>query len=178
MNTEQLHIASNLFYTVKEHIHYGWPLKWTNSYVDTITRGVGHCGMKAEVLANALRDKGIESVYVVGYRCGMTPRFWPKLLDVHFWVKAHINDEWVVLDPSPDSVAAIIIGNTKVGETIRIEPEGIIEELQIPQWFRDVYNSYLLLPFKLIVNAAFTALRIYVSIRNVCNMVIHSLKTM
>ena len=149
MNVEVLSTYSRV-----KNIPYGWPLFWSYS------RKKAHCGIKSEILASMLRKKGYDVRFAVGYRCGMIPRFWPKFLDVHFWVEVNDNGRWITLDPTPDSVVAHFVGDVLPGEHLG-EPEHVHRVKKIPVWYKDIYNSWLLLPYKLMVNIGLLSAKLY-----------------
>jgi len=143
--------AINYYKTVKEEVLYGFPLKWGN-IATTIRTKKGHCGAKAELLAHKLGLHKYKYRYVVGYNVGMFYKpIMPKFLDLHFWIEVLLNDEWLTLDPSPDSVAAGILGDTIPGTHLGTPSYTRVLD-GIPPWYKDVYNNWSILPYKIIIN--------------------------
>jgi len=156
--------AIQIYESVKEGILYSLPLSWrTPEYTWHSKRG--HCGAKAELLAARLREHGYTVRYVVGYRVGGLPRFLrPAFLDCHIWCQVLVDGEWLVLDPTPDRVIAQLCEDTEPG-THQYRPDYIERMDSISPWYKDVYNSPLILPYKLFVNAALTLYRLWKKIR-------------
>ena len=135
---------------VKENIlyrcsHWGVP-------EETLVRRSGNCGIKAELLGELLELHGIPVRYVEGRP--MPPilpaaRIGP--LNVHFWVEAQIGNKWLVLDPSPDSGIASLLGDTRPG-THLTKPKYVARWNKIPDWYRKFYNHPLIGPFRLASN--------------------------
>jgi len=149
---------------IKEGILYSFPFRWTDSYTTERTKR-GHCGSKAELLAHKLKELGYKVRYVLGYRCGMMPKIlWPKFSDVHIWIEVQLGGKWLTLDPTPDRAFAFLIGDTQPGTHIS-EPEYIQRLDSILPWYKDVYNSWLILPYKILVNFGFTIIRWYLALK-------------
>ena len=114
--------AVQAYQSVKEGIKYAVPLHW-GSPEQTLREKRGHCGMKSEVLVAMLRDRGFKARLVEGRTMHMQNTFIQRLIlwlgvvlyDVHFWVEAFVNDEWLTLDSTPDSGIIHIIGDTEPG---------------------------------------------------------------
>ena len=68
-------------------------------------RKAGHCEYFASSLALLLRAVGIPTRLVSGFKGGQlnesTGRYEVRQLHAHAWVEALINNQWVVLDPTP-----------------------------------------------------------------------------
>jgi hypothetical protein len=149
----------SVYRRVKE-VPYCFPLHWGDGLV---TRG--HCGMKSELLAYELKKLGYKVRFVTGYRCGMIPRvLWPKFLDVHFWIEVKTGDRWLTLDPTPDKAFALTITDVQIGEHVG-EPKYVKRSANILPWYKDVYNSVLILPYKVLVNMWFGMVRLYLRIK-------------
>ena len=139
---------------VKENIKYDFP-PW-DSVNQTLKEKRGHCGMKSEVLVHKLRSSGITARYVEGRRVNINAFFMMKFLkgvglilfDAHIWVEAHIDDEWLTLDPSPDSGIAYCLGSTRPGTHLG-SPEQLNRFDDIPQWYKDAYNMKILYPIRI-----------------------------
>lgn len=144
---------------VKENIKYAFP-RW-ESVDDTIKRKKGHCVAKSEVLISMLRDKGIEARYVEGHTTNLKPLLpimWLKAMDTHFWVEAKVDNEWLCLDPTPDSGIINLWGDTEPGMHLG-QPEYTIRLDGLPPWYKEGYNSFLFWPFRFLTNIELTILR-------------------
>ncbi len=143
---------------VKENIRYAYP-RWINTSITKRTKK-GHCGAKSEVLVSMLRDLGIEARYVEGRNTNLKllPIMWLKPMDVHFWVEAKVDNEWLCLDPSPDSRIVRLWGDTRPGTHLG-NPDYIIRWDEIPPWYKEGYNMFLFWPFKFLTNIELVILR-------------------
>jgi transglutaminase-like putative cysteine protease len=120
--------------------------------------------MKAELLADMLRSDGYSVRYVVGYYVGMIPKFVrTKFMDVHFWIEVLTDNEWLVLDPSPDRFTALISGDTEPGTHLS-EPRYISKMDELPPWFKDIYNDWSILAHKIILNIGLSVVRLLIKI--------------
>lgn len=152
---EKYNSAIQSYYWVKENIKLDTPLHW-GDVTETLLRMKGHCAMKSEVLVFQLRNKGINARLVEGHTVRIKNTFAQRLVlwlglvpyDVHVWVEALINSEWITLDPTPDSGIAYLIGDTKLGTHLG-SPEQIYYWDEIPKWFKDTYNMPLSFPLRL-----------------------------
>lgn len=150
--------AVSTYEWVKENIKYGYP-RWVN--ISTTKRiGKGHCAAKSELLVSMLRDAGIEARYVEGHNTKLKPLpiMWLKSMDVHFWVEAKVDNEWLCLDPTPDKGIVRLWGDTKPGTHLG-DPEYIVRWDELPRWYRDSYNMFLFWPFKFLTNIVLLILR-------------------
>jgi hypothetical protein len=137
---------------VKETIKY--KCSYWGTPEDTLRQGTGHCVAKSELLAHILRAKGIE-VRLVEARPSSRKIFLTKIspTDLHVWIEAYINGEWLTLDPTPDSGIAHFLGDTEAGTHINGEHISYIARWdEIPRWYRDGYNSKMAAPFRVITN--------------------------
>ena len=143
---------------VKENIRYAYP-HWVNAEVTKQTKK-GHCGAKSEVLVSMLRDLGIEAQYVEGRNTGLKllPIMRLKGMDVHFWVEAKVDNEWLCLDPSPDSGIVRLWGDTRPGTHLG-NPDYIVRWDEIPHWYKEGYNMFLFWPFRFLTNIELLILR-------------------
>lgn len=135
---------------VKENIKYRCS-HW-GDVEDTLEQGTGHCGAKTELLVHLLRTHGMEARYVEGrptsHKLPIT-----KLIfsDVHFWVEAKVDGEWLTLDPTPDSGIICLLGDTEPGTHLN-EPIYITRWDELPPWYKEGYNSLLMAPFRWATN--------------------------
>ena len=127
---------------VKKTVRYGFP-RWVDPETTMNTRK-GHCAAQSELLVWLLRKRGIEARYVEGRNPSLRPlpAMRLKMMNVHFWVEAKIGNEWLCLDPSPDSGALRLWGDTKPGTHLG-DPEYVTRLNELPPWYRDAYNSFL-----------------------------------
>ena len=161
---EDKELAVLTYRKVKEEILYNLPLQWAD--VETTERTKrGHCGSKAELLGHKLSSMGYAVRYVIGYRVGILPKFLrPKFLDVHIWVETYIDGSWLTLDPTPDSEVASIVGDTEPG-THQGEPEYTLRVDELTPMFKDVYNSWCTLHYRIIFNIGLAVVRRIVRIK-------------
>jgi len=149
--------AVSAYQWVKENIKYAFP-RWGNPS-QTLREKRGNCAIKSELLASMLRDKGIAARYVEG-----RPTGWGLIImkmipfDVHFWIEAQINDEWLTLDPAPDSGIAHFLGDTSPGVHLG-SPEWIARWDELPPWYKDSYNMELFYPVRIITDIQLDLLR-------------------
>lgn len=156
--------AVQIYEDVKENVLYGLPLRWGTHEHTWLTKR-GHCGAKAELLAYRLRERGYTVRYVIGYRVGVLPKvLQPAFLDCHFWSEVLIDDDWLTLDPAPDHIMERLCGGTEPG-THLYNPEYIRRVDDIPPWYKDVYNSWLILPYKIFVSIGLGVIRMYLNIK-------------
>ncbi len=143
---------------VKENIRYAYP-RWVNAEVTKRTKK-GHCGAKSEVLVSMLRDLGIEAQYVEGRNTGLKllPIMRLKGMDVHFWVEAKVDNEWLCLDPSPDSGIVRLWGDTSPGIHLG-NPDYIVRWEEIPSWYKEGFNMFLFWPLRFLSNIELLILR-------------------
>ena len=150
METSVYDEAVSTYQWVKENIKYAFP-HW-GSPKQTLQKKRGHCGIKSELLVSLLRDKGIEVRYVEGRPIG-----WKLIImrlvsfDVHFWVEAKVDNQWLTLDPVADSSIAHFLGDTKPGNHLG-NPEWITRWEELPPWYKDGYNMSLFSPLRLLTN--------------------------
>ncbi len=146
-------LVAILYNDVKQDIKYASPY-WGNT-IDTLHSHRGHCGMKSELLVRFLRNLDIEARYVEGRYTGlpktlvsgMLAKLGFTLFEVHFWVEACVDDEWITLDPTPDRGIVDFIGDTDIGTHLGV-PGYITRWDELPCWYKDVYNCRLLLPLR------------------------------
>jgi len=149
--TEQLAKQAIADYNwVKENILYR--CSYWSVPEETLVRRSGNCGIKAELLGELLELHGISVRYVEGRPMPpILPAARIAALNVHFWVEARIGSKWLVLDPSPDSGIALLLGDTTPG-THLTKPKYVGRWNKIPDWYRKVYNHPLVSPFRLASN--------------------------
>jgi len=156
---------------VKENIKYAFA-EW-GSTSQTLQRKTGHCGMKSEVLVEMLRQRGIQARYVEGrpannelhIKEAAKPLFAPLLylkkvpfFDVHFWVEALVDGQWLELDTAPDSGIVDALGDTQPGMHLG-NPTWFARWDELPFWYRDVNNMAEFFPFRKIANIQMEWLR-------------------
>ena len=118
---------------VKESIKYSFPY-WGDT-TRTLTEKRGHCGMKAEVLVSRLRARGIKARYVGG----KVPMSKVGPFNIHFWVEAEVDGQWLTLDPTPDSSITCLLGDTEPGTHLE-NLEHITRWDEIPAKYKKLYN--------------------------------------
>ena len=135
---------------VKENIKYR--CSYWGTPQDTLEQGSGHCSAKAELLVDLLTSHGIKARYVEG-RPSSGKLFITKLIfsDVHIWVEACVNGEWLTLDPTPDSGIVCLLGDTEPGTHLN-EPTYITRWDELPPWYKEGYNSFPMAPFRFLTN--------------------------
>lgn len=108
-----------------------------------------------------LRDLGLKARYVEGRNTKLRPLPIMRLppMDVHFWVEARIGDKWLCLDPTPDSGIIPLWGDTEPG-TYLGNPEYIARWDELPAWYKDGYNMFLLWPLRFLSNVELMILRL------------------
>lgn len=156
MNNREEAIAA--YKLVKESVKYAFP-RWVDPETTKRT-GKGHCGAKSELLVSLLRQKGIEARYVEG-----RPAKWGLIimklagLDAHFWVEALVDNDWLTLDPAPDSGITHVLGDTNPGTHLS-NPTWTIRWDELPPWYKGGYNMFLLWPFRFLTNIQLMILRL------------------
>ena len=149
--------AIAIYNSVKETIKYGFP-HWGDPN-HTLQVKEGHCGIKSELLVYLLKQKGIDARYVEG-----RPTKWGLIImklfefDVHFWVEAFVDNDWLVLDPVPDSGIARVIGDTKPG-THLCNPTSVMRWDELPPWYKNGYNMWLFALLRWFTNIQLRLLR-------------------
>lgn len=152
MNDLQTAIAS--YHWVKENIEFAMPPRW-GSVEETLRKRRGHCAMKSEVLVSRLLTAGIQARFVEGRKVHMATTLTQQLtfklglviFDVHFWVEALVNREWLTLDPSPGSGIAHCIGDTVPGSHLGT-PEYLLRHKELPPWYKESYNMWIFAPLR------------------------------
>jgi hypothetical protein len=80
-----------------------------------VNRKAGHCEYFASALALLLRASDLPARYVSGYKGGTfnkkAQQYEVRQLHAHAWVEAYVDDEWVVLDPTPADRDATVAAN-------------------------------------------------------------------
>lgn len=110
-------MAQRLLAYLRDSGEYGYSLDASiqNAAVDPIEdflffRKQGHCEYFASALTLMLRSVGIPSRLVSGYKGGELNRFTGAFVveqrHAHAWVEANLNNQWVVLDPTPSEARA------------------------------------------------------------------------
>lgn len=135
---------------VKENIVY----RFANWGVpeQTLRQMSGSCGAKAELLGEILELHGISVRYVEGRPSPViVPLDRIPILNVHFWVEARINDQWLTLDPAPDSGLVHLLGETDPG-THLTTPRYLGRWNKIPDHYRRYFNHPLLMPLRFVSN--------------------------
>jgi transglutaminase-like putative cysteine protease len=143
--------AVAIYEFVKEEVKYAFP-RWIDAETTKRT-GRGHCAAKSELLVSLLRDKGIKARYVEGHKTKLKLLPIMKLggMDIHFWVETRIGNEWLCLDPTPDSGIVRLWGDTKPGMHLG-DPEYGAKWDELPSWYKDSYNIPLLWPLRFLSN--------------------------
>lgn len=151
--------AVEVYYWVKENVKYSFP-KWHSAEVTKLTRK-GYCAAKSELLVSMLRDIGIKARYVEGHETGLRklPIMMVQGLDAHYWVEARVDNKWLTLDPTPDSGIVCLWGNTEPGMHLG-NPKYIQRWAELPGWYKEGYNSFLLWPFRFLTNVELMILRL------------------
>lgn len=150
--------AVSAYQWVKENIKYAFPR--AESTEQTLRGKRGNCAIKSELLVSMLRNKCIEARYVEG-----RPTGWKLIMlrlavfDVHIWVEARVGNEWLTLDPTPDSGIVHILGDTEPGTHLG-SPEYITRWDELPPWYKDGYNMWLFWPLRFLTNIQLALLRI------------------
>jgi transglutaminase-like putative cysteine protease len=118
----------------------------------TLIQMSGACGAKSELLGEILELHGISARYVEGRPL---PVFVPlarvPTLNSHFWVEARIGNNWLTLDPTPDSGLVHLLGDTSPG-THLINPRYLGRWNNIPDYYKSCFNHPLLMPIRYISN--------------------------
>ena len=147
--------AIGAYYWVKENIKYCWAPWRGPEYTVAIRKG--HCGAKSELLVSMLRKRGIPARYVEGREISGARHLIPGLttlipaLNIHFWLEANIDGEWLTLDAAHDSGIAHFLGDTEPGVHLgQCARELRWEEL--PIIYKRLYNNPFFAPVRLIIN--------------------------
>jgi len=145
---------------VKEAVKY-YCVHWdTPEYTDA--RSKGHCGAKAELLAQRLKMHGIRTRLVEARPSppgGIALTLFTPF-DCHFWLEALADRHWITLDPSPDAGIACIMGDTEPGKHLRQKYRYIKRWSELPYWYRDAYNSWLVIPIRWFTNIQIAFVRL------------------
>jgi len=102
-------------------------------------------GITARIVEGRMARRRTTLIQWLLYLTGLT------LFNVHFWVEAFVDGEWLTLDPSPDSGITQCMGDTKPGSHLG-DFKYIARFEEIPQWYRDTYHVKLFSPFQTIGN--------------------------
>ncbi len=143
---------------VKENIKYYLPY-WGDT-ARTLSEGRGQCGMKSELLASRLRARGVEVRYVELRPAGVTlPIARLAVFDVHIWLEARVNGDWLTLDPTPDSGIVGLTGDSVPGS--HLGRQGTLTRWdEIPHWFKETYNHPLVAPLRWLTNLSLARHRV------------------
>jgi hypothetical protein len=135
---------------VKENILY----RFSNWGVpeQTLNQMSGACGAKVELLGELLELHGISLRYVEARPLPViVPLTRIPILNVHFWLEARISDKWLILDPTPDSGLAHLLGESSPG-THLTNPRYVGRWNKIPDYYRKCFNHPLLMPLRYVSN--------------------------
>ena len=145
------------FWRVKEEIKYAFP-HWAGPG-QTLEKKRGNCAIKSELLAHLLRKEGVIVRYVEGRPGGWNRTIMQMYpLNVHFWLEAWVNNQWLTLDPTPDSGVTHFLGDTKPG-THLTNPKWVTRWDELPPWYRESYNMKLFYPLRFLTNIQLFFLR-------------------
>ena len=108
-------LAKNLFYFVRDHIHYSIGY-WQNPASDTLYRRHGTCTNSTNLLIALLRASGIPAGYGI-LKVDATRYFGPIVpqkitrkassRSVHIYCCVYLNGNWIKCDPSDDELLSI-----------------------------------------------------------------------
>jgi len=148
----------DVFYSVRDNITFGFASPWKDAATTIRLRG-GHCGMKAEVLAEYLRNLAYVVRFVYSRNTHINSTITKrvlcalglKLFDAHIWVQVDTPLGWLDLDPSTDAGVAPCFGNIKPGMHLGT-PESITYYNYIPPRFKHTYNAWYAIFFKIMPN--------------------------
>jgi len=128
----------------------------------TEARRKGHCGAKAELLAQRLKAQGIKTRIVEARPSppggALLTLFAP--FDCHFWLEAFADGCWITLDPSPDQGIACVMGDAEPGKHLEQDYRYIKRWSELPYWYQDAYNSPLVTPLRWATNIQIALVRL------------------
>ena len=100
----------------------------------------GHCEYFASALALMLRSAGIPSRLVSGFKGGElneeTGLYEVRQLHAHAWVEAFVDDQWILLDPTPAARDASVAGMSTT-----VNPWERLRETAEKVWMRGLFMN-------------------------------------
>ncbi len=165
MGTTEIGVVVAEYLYVKEAVKY-YCVRWnTPEYTDAKRKG--HCGAKAELLAQRLKIRGIRTRIVEARpafpRGVFLTIFAP--FDCHFWLEAFADGNWITVDPSPYEGIVCFMGDTELGEHLGQKYRYIKRWSELPYWYRDAYNIWLVAPIRWLTNIQIMFIRLICKLR-------------